>query len=304
MLSSGLDASQDRLKERISGKKWKQRSHICAAAMGLGSTFSQVLSLDPIIPLKDSVPTSASLKQKWVELGCQTPHAPSVLCQKFLTFTYFLAVFCSVLLRGEHYGGETELGDPLSLLSCGREDQVCFSRIPYPSSNSLVFPFTATQRIRRAVPCSPRHWKAPSIPGRKTPIGEKLLWLRNAPRPRGWCRSPSIGSAGCQLPRTRAPPGKVGTGIPRVLAESSSKGGSWNWKIGYRVLWEVDLLLLVLEQTVYGWSKASALTQSCALTSPDGVISKSFLFVLNAVLLDVQASHWKMLREVRERQRQ
>lgn len=89
-----------------------------------------------------------------------------------------------------------------------------------------------------------------------------------------------------------------------MLAESSSKGGSWSWKIGYRVLWEVDLLLLVLEQTVYGWSKASALTQSCALTSPDGVISESFLFVLNAVLLDVQASHWKMLREVRERQRQ
>lgn len=89
-----------------------------------------------------------------------------------------------------------------------------------------------------------------------------------------------------------------------MLAESSSKRGSWNWKIGYRVLWEVDLLFLVLEQTVYGWSKASALTQSCALTSPDGVISKSFLFVLNAVLLDVQASHWKMLREVRERQRQ
>lgn len=62
--ASGLDASQDRLKERISGMKWRQRHRCVIFAMGLGSTFSQVLSLDPVIPLKDTIPSSASLKQK------------------------------------------------------------------------------------------------------------------------------------------------------------------------------------------------------------------------------------------------
>lgn len=64
MFSSGLDASQDRLKERVSGMKWRQRHRCVIFAMGLGSTFSQVLSLDPVIPLKDTIPSSASLKQK------------------------------------------------------------------------------------------------------------------------------------------------------------------------------------------------------------------------------------------------
>lgn len=63
-VSSGLDASQGGFKERISGMKWRQRHRCVIFAMGLGSTISQVLSLDPVIPLKDTIPSSASLKQK------------------------------------------------------------------------------------------------------------------------------------------------------------------------------------------------------------------------------------------------
>ncbi|KAK2521009.1 hypothetical protein Q9966_013206 [Columba livia] len=126
----------------------------------------------------------------------------------------------------------------------------------------------------------------PATPKRSSPKGLVQITKHRL------CRLPGSTREG----RNNHPRGMTGTTCRQI----SSKGRFWDLEMGYQVLQEVNLMLLILELKL-GWSNLFTLPQS--LVSPDETVLK-LLLAFKVVLLDLQVSNRKVLKDGRGWQRQ